>query len=137
MTVVVESREDFTLAAFRRVTVGGEDVVVGPAALGIMGAARAGFEELLHSGPEGFIYGVTTRPGVEVGTTIPPGEWRSYARRFRGVGRGFGRDRLDERVARGIVFAHWPTSSAVTPKCVRNSPSTWPLCWQRRCHPYR
>ena len=105
MTVVVESREDFTLAAFRRVTVGGEDVVVGPAALGIMGAARAGFEELLHSGPEGFIYGVTTRPGVEVGTTIPPGEWRSYARRFRGVGRGFGRDRLDERVARGIVFA--------------------------------
>jgi histidine ammonia-lyase len=105
MTVVLESREDFTLEAFRRVTVDGEDVVVGPAALGIMAAARAGFEQLLQSGPPGFIYGVTTRPGVEVGTAIPPAEWRSYARRFRGVGRGFGRDRLDERVVRGIVFA--------------------------------
>ena len=104
MTVVLETREDFTLAAFRRVTVDGEDVVVGPAALQTMGAARAGFDQLLHSGP-GFVYGVTTRPGVEVGTAIPPGEWRSYARRSRGVGRGFGRDRLDERVARGIVFA--------------------------------
>jgi histidine ammonia-lyase len=105
MAVVLETREDFTLEAFRRVAVDGEDAVLGPAALRVMGAARAGFEQLLRSGHEGFIYGVTTRPGVEVGTTIPPGEWRSYARRFRGVGRGFGRDRLDERVARGIVFA--------------------------------
>jgi hypothetical protein len=39
MTVVLEAREDFTLEAFRRVAVDGEDV--------------------------------TTRPGVEVGTTIP------------------------------------------------------------------
>src|SRR5260370_18144775 len=100
MTVVLEAREDFTLEAFRRVTVDGEDIVVGPAALRIMGVARAGFEQLLHSGPQGFIYGVTTRPGVEVGTAIPPGEWRSYARRFRGVGRGFGRDGLDDRAAR-------------------------------------
>jgi histidine ammonia-lyase len=42
---------------------------------------------------------------VEVGTAIPPGELREYARRFRGAGRGFGRDCLDERVVRGIVFA--------------------------------
>ena len=86
MTVVLEAREDFTLEAFRRVTLDGENAVVGPAALRIMGAARAGFENLLHSGPQAFIYGVTTRPGVEVGTAIPPAEWRSYARRFRGVG---------------------------------------------------
>jgi len=105
MTVVLNAREDFTLEAFRRVTVDGEDVAIGPAALRVMGAARAGFEHLLRSNPQGFIYGVTTRPGVEVGTAIPPEERRSYARRFRGVGRGFGRDCLDERVVRGIVFA--------------------------------
>src|SRR4029077_1069204 len=104
MSVVLEAREDFTLEAFRRVTVDGENAVIGPSALQIMGAARAGFEDLLHSDPQEFIYGVTTRPGVEVGTAIPPGEWRSYARWFRGVGRGFGRDCLDERVARGIVL---------------------------------
>jgi histidine ammonia-lyase len=105
MTVVLQAREDFTLDAFRRVTVDGEDAVVGPAALRIIKAARAGFEQHLRSGTQGFIYGVTTRPGVEVGLAIPPEEWRSYASRFRGVGRGFGRDYLDERVARGIVLA--------------------------------
>src|SRR5260370_30420998 len=105
MTVVVDAREDFTLEAFRRVAVDGASVVIGPAAWKVMGAARAGFEQLLWSDPHGFIYGVTTRPGVEVGTVIPPEELRSYARRFRGTGRGFGRDSLDERVVRGIVFA--------------------------------
>ncbi len=105
MTVIVEAREDFTLEAYRRVSVDGEDVVIGPAALRVIGEARAGFEDLLRSNRGGFIYGVTTRPGVEVGTTIPPEEQRDYALRFRGVGRGFGRDYLDERVVRGIVFA--------------------------------
>ena len=105
MTVVVGAPEDFTLEAFRRVTVDGEGVVIGPAAVRVMGEARAGFERLLRADPGGFIYGVTTRPGVEVGTAIPPEDLRDYARRFRGVGRGFGRDCLDERVVRGIVFA--------------------------------
>jgi histidine ammonia-lyase len=105
VTVVVDARDDFTLEALRRVSVDGEDVVIGPAALRVMGEARAGFEDLLRSNRGGFIYGVTTRPGVEVGTTIPPEEQRDYALRFRGVGRGFGRDYLDERVVRGIVFA--------------------------------
>ena len=105
MTVVVGAPEDFTLEAFRRVAVDGEGVVIGPAAVRVMGEARAGFERLLRADPGGFIYGVTTRPGVEVGTAIPPEELRDYARRFRGVGRGFGRDCLDERVVRGIVFA--------------------------------
>jgi histidine ammonia-lyase len=105
VTVVVSSAEDFTLEAFRRVTVDGEDVAVGPTALQVMADARAGFEELLRSDPHGFIYGVTRRPGVEVGTAIPPEDLRDYARRFRGTGRGFGRDHLDERVVRGIIFA--------------------------------
>jgi histidine ammonia-lyase len=105
MTVVVGAPQDFTLEAFRRVAVAGEGVVIGPDAVRVMGAARAGFERLLRADPAGFIYGVTTRPGVEVGTAIPPEGRREYARRFRGVGRGFGRDCLDERVVRGIVFA--------------------------------
>jgi len=105
MTVVVDAREDFTLEAFRRVSVDRENVLIGPAALRVMGEARAGFEHLLRSNPNGFIYGVTTRSGVEVGTAVPPEEQRSYALRFRGTGRGFGRDALDERVVRGIVFA--------------------------------
>ncbi len=105
MTVVLTTREDFTLEAFRRVTADGEGVVFGPAALRVMGEARAGFEHLLRSDPGRFIYGVTTRPGVEVGMAIPPEEQREYARRFRGVGRGFGRECLEERVVRGIVFA--------------------------------
>src|SRR5215467_15895180 len=81
MTVVVGAREDFTLEAFRRVTVEGEGVVIGPAAVRVMSEARARFERLLRADPGGFIYGVTTRPGVEVGTAIPPGELRDYARR--------------------------------------------------------
>jgi histidine ammonia-lyase len=105
MAVVVGAQEDFTLEAFRRVTVDGEGVVISTAALRVMGEARGRFERLLLADPGGFIYGVTTRPGVEVGTAIPPEERRDYARRFRGVGRGFGRDCLDERVVRGIVFA--------------------------------
>ena len=105
VTVVVEAREDFTLGAFRRVTVGGAQVALGPGALRAMAQARDGFERLLQANPHGFIYGVTRRPGVEVGTAIPPEELRGYARRFRGSGRGFGRDALDERVVRGIVFA--------------------------------
>jgi histidine ammonia-lyase len=105
MTVVVGAPEDFTLEAFRRVAVDGEGVVIGPDAVRVMAEARAGFERLLRADPGGFIYGVTTRPGVEVGTAIPPEDLRDYARRFRGVGRGFGRDCLDERVVRGIVFA--------------------------------
>jgi histidine ammonia-lyase len=105
MTVVVGAPEDFTLEAFRRVAVDGEGVAIGPAAVRVMGEARAGFERLLRADPSGFIYGVTTRPGVEVGMPIPPEERRDFARRFRGVGRGFGRECLDERVVRGIVFA--------------------------------
>jgi len=85
MTVVVGAPEDFTLEAFRRVTVdGAAGVVIGPAAARVMGEARAGFERLLLADPGGFIYGVTTRPGVEVGTAVPPEELRDYARRFRG-----------------------------------------------------
>jgi len=105
MTVVLGARQDFTLEAFRRVAADGEDVAIGPAALRVMAQARARFEDLLQANPGGFIYGVTRRPGVEVSTMVAQEELRAYARSFRGVGRGFGRDYLDERVVRGIVLA--------------------------------
>ena len=75
MTVVVGVLADFTLEAFRRVTVDGEGVAISTAAVRIMGEARGEFERLLAD-PGAFIYGVTIRPGVEVGTAIPPGERR-------------------------------------------------------------
>ena len=49
MTVVVGTPEDVTLEAFRRVTVDGEGVVIGPAAVQVMGETRAGFERLRAS----------------------------------------------------------------------------------------
>jgi len=133
MTVVLNARQDFTLEAFRRVTVDGEDVAIGPAALRVMGEARAGFEHFLRSNPQGFIYGVTTRPGVEVGTAIPPEERRSYARRFRGVGRASAGIASMSVSSEASSSPGWPTSSAATPRYVRNSPSMWPPCWTGRC----
>ena len=123
MTVVVGAREDFTLEAFRRVTVDGEGVVIGPAAVRVMGEARAGFERLLRADPGGFIYGVTTRPGVEVGTVIPPGERRDYARRFRGWAGASAGIALTSVSSGASSSPGWPTSSAVTPRCGLNSPS--------------
>jgi histidine ammonia-lyase len=133
MTVVVDARPDFTLDAFRRVSVDRENVVIGPQALRVMGAARAGFEDLLRSNRSGFIYGVTTRPGVEVGTAIPPEEQRGYARGFRGAARGFGRDALDERVVRGIVFARLADfvggHAKVRPELASTGPpNAWTAC---------
>ena len=68
MTVVVNRRADFTLDNFRRVAFGREGVEIGPLARDAMAAARRGFLALLDSDRTAFIYGVTTRPGVEVAT---------------------------------------------------------------------
>ena len=136
MTVVVGAREDFTLEAFRRVTIDGEGVIIGPAALRVMGEARAGFERLLRSDPRGFIYGVTTRPGVEVGTAIPPEELREYARRFRGWAGASAGIALMSVLSEASSSPGWPTSSAGTPRCGLNSPSVWPPCWTALCRAF-
>ena len=107
MTVVVDSRQDFTLEAFRRVTRGGEGVRIGPQARQAMESARASFMALLDSDRTAFIYGTTTRPGIEVGRALPPAEQRGYARAARrhpNVNFGGG-GALEEHVVRGIVFA--------------------------------
>ena len=108
MTVVVNSRDDFTLENYRRVAMGGESVAVGPEAVGVMAEGRANFLRLLESDRSQFIYGVTSNFGPRAKMTVPPGEQRAHARalRFRGTwARGFGGGYLDERVVRGIVFA--------------------------------
>src|SRR2546429_4977370 len=94
VTVVVNRRADFTLDSFRRVAFGREDAQIGPVARDAMAAARRGFLALLDSDRTAFIYGITTRPGVEVATAVPPEQQREYARLFRAAA-GF-------RVGRGI-----------------------------------
>jgi histidine ammonia-lyase len=106
VTVVVNGRADFTLDNFRRVAFGREGVEIGPLARDAMAAARRGFLALLDSDRTAFIYGVTTRPGVEVATAVPPERQREHARLFRAEsGYGFGGGCHEEQVVRGMVFA--------------------------------
>jgi histidine ammonia-lyase len=106
MTVVVNRRADFALDSFRRVAFGREGVEVGSAARAAMAAARRGFLALLDSDRTAFIYGITTRPGVEVARAVPPEQQREHARLFRAEsGYGFGGGCHEEQVVRGMVFA--------------------------------
>jgi histidine ammonia-lyase len=106
MTVVVNQRSDFTLDNFWRVAFGREGAEIGPAARAAMAAARRGFLALLDSDRTAFIYGTTTRPGIEVSTPVPPERQREYARSFRAqTGYGFGGGCHDEQIVRGMVFA--------------------------------
>ena len=82
MTVEVNTRDDFTLANFRRVSYGGEPVRVGAQARRAM-TAGAG-------------------QGPAVG---PPGEETARRARWAAPGAGFGGGHLDPAVVRGIVFA--------------------------------
>ena len=106
MTVIVNRRSDFSLDYFQRVAFGQEGVEIGPAARTAMAAARRGFLALLDSDRSAFIYGTTTRPGIEVSTPVPPERQREYARSFRAhSGFGFGGGCHDEQIVRGMVFA--------------------------------
>ncbi len=104
MTVVLETRDDFTLENFRRVAVGGEGVEIGARAKGAMTQGRENFMRLLDSDRTQFIYGTTSLPGHGVRTQIPP-EQQHRASRWRWNAVGYGGGYLDERVVRGIVFA--------------------------------
>jgi len=107
MTVVIERRADLTLENFRRVAVDGEGVVIGDVARQAMLDARAAFVALLETDRTAFMYGVTSRPGVEVKMQVAPTDQAAWATgvTMLGTGRGFGGGELDERVVRGIVFA--------------------------------
>jgi histidine ammonia-lyase len=106
VTVVVDSRRDLTLDNFRRVALGGEGVQIGPSARATMQAAREAFLALVESDRSAFIYGTTTRPGIEVGLKLAPDEQSVYARGGpRDLTAAFGGPALAEHVVRGIVFA--------------------------------
>jgi len=107
MTVVVDRRQDFSLENFRRVTVDRERVEIGDVARQAMGDARSAFVELLGQDRTAFMYGVTSRPGIEVKIQVSPEDQAAWATgtAMLGTGRGFGGGELDERVVRGIVFA--------------------------------
>jgi histidine ammonia-lyase len=106
MAVVVNRRGDFSLDHFRRVAFEGEGVEIGPVARAAMAAARAAFVALLDSDRSAFIYGTTTRPGIEVTSAIPAEQQREYARSFGARSSlGFGEACHDEQIVRGMVFA--------------------------------
>jgi histidine ammonia-lyase len=107
MTVIVDTREDFTLENYRRVALGGESVRIGPRARERMESARASFVALLDSDRTAFIYGTTSRPGIEVGRALAPDEQRGFVGTLRGNwSPSFGGGGvLEEHVVRGIVFA--------------------------------
>lgn len=108
MTVTVDSRRDLTLDTYRRVTVGGEGVALGPRARETMAATRAAFMTLLESDRTQFIYGVTSHAGEGARTPIPPDEQRTAARRFAArhqASATFGGGYLADSAVRGILFA--------------------------------
>ena len=107
MTVILNRRADFTLENFRRVTVDRERVEIGDAARRGMEDARSAFVALLEQDRTAFMYGVTSRPGIEVKVQVEPEDQAAWATgtAMLGTGRGFGGGELDERVVRGIVFA--------------------------------
>jgi histidine ammonia-lyase len=82
MTVVVNTRDDFTLANFRRVSYGEEPVRIGPVARRAMTASAA--------------------PGPAAGS---PGMEAARQARWATPGAGFGGGYLDAAVVRGILFA--------------------------------
>jgi histidine ammonia-lyase len=108
MTVVVESREDFTLENFRRVTMNGESVEIGARAVQAMEEARRSFMALVDSDRTAFIYGTTTGAGEQARYAIAPEEQRrralEWSRRPR-HGNSFGGGYLPDSVVRGIIFA--------------------------------
>jgi histidine ammonia-lyase len=109
MSVVLDSRADFTLANYRRVAVDGESIELGPRARKAMDDAHASFLAMLDQDRTQFVYGTTSMAGQDAKRAIPPEEQRAHANRMRGRrrrgGLAFGGGYLDDRVVRGIVFA--------------------------------
>lgn len=104
MTVVVETRNDFTLEAYRRVAWGGEPVRIADSAVTVMGESRNRFMRLLEREPEAVVYGVTTGYGQMAKQRLNPEQRRAHAARPpHAAAASFG-EPLPQRIVRGIVF---------------------------------
>jgi histidine ammonia-lyase len=123
MTITINTREDFTLAAYERAAWKGEAVALGGPAMDRMTEARAAFMRLLDEDPDVVIYGVTSGYGQRANLRFTPEQRRAHAARPpRAAASAFGAP-LPNRVARGIVFARLTNfvegHSAITPDLAR------------------
>jgi histidine ammonia-lyase len=105
MTVVLETRRDITLEAFRRVAWQGESVRLHERALEVIGRSRRAFLTLLEADPDLVVYGVTSGYGQMAHLRYTPEQRKEHAR-FPPIApmTSFG-EPLPERVARGMVLA--------------------------------
>jgi histidine ammonia-lyase len=104
MTLILDTRKDFTLEACRRVAWGRESVTFGPQARAEMALARQQFMALVED-PDVTIYGVNTGYGHQAKLRLTPEQRKAQAAQptwHRAASWG---DPLPERVVRAIVFA--------------------------------
>ncbi|MGI8606336.1 MAG: aromatic amino acid lyase, partial [Gaiellaceae bacterium] len=104
MPVVLDTRADITLDAFRRVAWRGESVRLSAAALACVAKARQSFMALLDD-PSIVVYGVTSGYGDRARVRLSPEERRAQARTGTGNLRISFDAPLPNRVARGMVLA--------------------------------
>ena len=105
MTVLVETRADFTLETARRVAWNGEGVELGAKALAAMQQGRQRLERILDHDPEVTIYGVTTGVGHYARKKLSSEEREQWANlSMARIAASWG-DPLPERVVRAIVLA--------------------------------
>src|SRR5579872_187162 len=107
MTVLLATRADITLDAFRRVAWQGEGVMIADDAQELMNRCAAAFEALVRErvqdDPGALIYGVTTAPGDGAAVALDAERLaRRPSRLWSAVSYG---DPLPERVVRGILLA--------------------------------
>ena len=103
MTVILSTRHDLTLPAYRRVAWGGEPVALGSDVSERLATARASFLSLLAD-ENATVYGVTSGFGDRATLRLSRQERAQQAREAADRGVSFG-EPLPERVTRGIVFA--------------------------------
>ena len=105
MTLLVNSRADFTLEAVRRVAWDGEGVELGATARAAMAQGRDRLERILEHDPDVTIYGVTSGPGQLARTRLTPEQRERWAGMSPAAAAASWGDPLPERVVRAIVLA--------------------------------
>lgn len=103
--MLIDTRTDITLEAFRRVAWKGESVEIGARAAAKMDQSHAAFDTYMKArlaeDPKAMVYGVTTAPG-DAGTRLLPPDAVRPPRLWTAASFG---DALPERVVRGIILA--------------------------------